>query len=309
MDSTIVLSLLRYLPLASIDALSLTSIGIHNVVYGRQALGYLGTGLVHHTMRSPKLRAQELHDAIKQDDADMVLSILSYRRTRKDEWKPYEYNEDDYAEHDLAYNTLPSLLLPHLLSIACLYKSRRVFAAVCPLIVPEMNRIDEVCQDAAENISDYMESLCTNVLETCDPDIYEAFFSALALCDRGNDMIWEGVGVDNMCYIGYYSYSHSLNTGDSSAYNVLRAYYGSEVDLGEELEALEHTQWIPLLKHIVDSGKYSKGMIHNAVKYIKSYVMYLEGSKTYDELLTENALRNSRFVANYQEDIENINEL
>ena len=176
------------------------------------------------------------------------------------------------------------------------------------MIVTELNMMHSEHEDMSEDIGNYLYQVLNNTLDTCDPVIYEAFFSALAACDGGKDVIWYGSTV-NMCRIGHRSYLHMLDTGDSRAYGVVRKYYN--VDLGPDagFHALEYTRSIKLLKHVMDSGRYSMGELLIAVSWFDELKRYINGSITYEEVLEKEARCKGKLIEKYIEDIEDMYEL
>lgn len=286
----VVLSILNYVPLATVEVLALTSKDILGTISSKEGMGTIGLRfgctISLRDTRDKVFRSRELVQAIREDNAHMVLMILSYT-TLQD-------NTD-----------MPTLLLPHVLSLACVYKSTLVFTAVCPLIVPELNIMYNAQEDMSEDIGNYLYHLLDNTLDTCDPVIYETFFSSLAACDGGNDVIWYGSAI-NMCRIGHRSYLHMLDTGDSSAYGVMRKYYNMDLGPDAGFQALEYTRSIKLLKRVMDSGMYSVGELLIAVSWFDELKGYINGLATYEEVLEREARCKCKLVEKYIEDIEDM---
>lgn len=304
-NDQVVISLLNYIPLSGIEALRGTSksafYAIESNVGIGTVMGNLGT-TNRGNLFSQRNKVGELTEAIKRDDVDAVLFILSYRRTPYHLWLPVEEGEND----EYAWETLPSYLLPRVLCVAAMHKSSNVFAAVCPMIVAEIDRIDDVCGGESTYVADYIDGVAYTALQTSDPVIYKSIFTSLPATDVGTDVIYQDVGSDHVHEMGYFSYLHKLKTGDSSAYDILRKYYNFR--LGDDCRSLYFVDTMDIVQWLLEEG-YTKMCLREFVLHRSPLRLYLEGTLTYDETLTKLKERRQAILSKYIDDIMRANEL
>lgn len=174
----VLLSLVEYLPIQSVQALSLVN---REQNEGLEAVGtvkakYSKAGRELYADQEKKIR--ELVDAIERDDLYTVEHILAYK------------------DHDM----LVSLVL----LLAALYKSRRVFNGISPMLTDIVNNAHSDWRLRIELLHD----LSLHVLRSNDPELYDAFFLALENTKRGSrDVMLEVMGRDEIGELVWYSYS------------------------------------------------------------------------------------------------------
>lgn len=259
----VVYSLLNYLPLRSVETLTLTSKYIREIILSSTGLGILKAKVCCPKAKSAcalftsSYRAKELEHAIRREDAYAVLSILC-----------------------------PGMDLIPVLNIAVKARSNQVFAAVCSM-------------EAVQAIEQFnLDDLVINVLRTCDPVMYEYAFSHLS------DYMPGELGL--VCYCSYF---HSLMTGDTRAYDVVKRYGYPEVDVALELKAIGVLFSIPYLKWLLDRG-YTKKQLLKSICTIPSVMLaYLTDVMTYKEALEESESFDEQFIRIYRKQIAHLDQL
>lgn len=247
LDTQILLSLVEHVSLSRLALLSQTSKEMTSILNSREVLGMLkGRHCQYDATSFSQLynsynKVDDLVEAIKDDDVELVLLILKYR----------------------VYGTmLPRMLLSDLLSLAATLLSTKIFVAVCPMMKNEVNAICRV-DETFEYLDRYLQSVTKCVLKSNDAAIYRSFFSMLESCDSGLEgLFYESIrGPDNLGYVMYYSYSHVLMNGETctkySAYNVIREYFDEEPS-SDMLSAYFNTSLsIDFLAWMLENGGYS----------------------------------------------------
>jgi hypothetical protein len=264
-------------------------------------------------------KVDELVWNIKDDNVSEVLRILSDRKskTNKRERSQSPDDEDNYSIEDYyqdrTWDNLPSKFLPTVLSIAAMFNSVKVYTAVCPMIIPEIDEIIRVTQDAAEYIQNYLESFTYYTLNSSNADIYEAFFSSLSKCEAGLEQVfWEGGGVpDDVGKDMFLPYSHYLMTEDDSALKVMQGYFPDEELEDDLLEGYRYMQSLDFLHWLIESGTYTREQLKAVTPtYWNDYVMdYLEGKISYEEAKKEELRKQEQHLIRFVNDLKYMNEL
>lgn len=254
-DEQVLLSLVQYLPIQSIQSLSLVN---KNRLLGREAVGivkdkYSTAGRDLYTDREK--RTQELAKAISNDDLYTL-------------------------EHILAYSS--DAPISYILTLAAMYRSRRVYLAIAPMLTDALNKIlaDDTTED--DEFMDMLYDLTVTTLETDDPEFYEAFFSALEnTTSSASGLLVGGVlGPDIIHDLVWYAYLGVVTGQDTGAYAVVKKYLGaSATPEYHPLLAFEQIQTPALIKYIVETGQYREGVVEN------NYKAYTSGEMTYEEVL------------------------
>lgn len=253
----VLLSLIHYLPIRGVQALSIVNIDTYN---SEERKGLMKKKYDKYTDFTCDDIHSELLSAIYDDDVDMVQSILMYR----------------------TYRPCDTIASP-ILALAAYYQSERVFTSMCPTMVAD---IDPMLGDCEEAIEDYMDGIGSLVLYSSNPNIYEAFFSALSQTKVGLlEAFCEVVGdpSDMIPGIEYYAIN-------DEAIGVIRKYFGSEGGTRDLLKGFQVTQSIEILKKVVDSRLYDIDQVIELADY--SYqVDYIHGHITYDQAMEEESER------------------
>lgn len=335
MEPHVVYSLVSHLPLAGVDALSLVSKSIRSSIESNIGLGLLKSNVGDFdttnvsALFTSQHKARELVKAIRRDDVESVLFILSYRRTLYHLWGPViEWDEDNDAtavgatndatavgatneeEYERMYETLPSGLIPDILQVAALSGSSSVFAAVCPMMVPEIDRINDVRQCRWENITNYMNGVTLSVLETCDPSMYEAFFTALSRTEDGLEAVEDDIGLDNTWMICCPSYIRADVTGDTRAYEVVKKFEFLPVNGDPEPHSamLGYFKTIECIDWLISHGWDKNTVAHElgCQPYLAKYAL---GEASYEDTLLAIAEAKKEFFADCTYRIAGHNEL
>lgn len=263
------LYLANYVPLSGLMMMSTANKDIRDSLGSREVLSILkhkyeepnATSLTQLYTQHNKVR--DLVDAIKADDVELVLFILSKRSVDEDQ--------------------LQTNLIPYVLSLAAVYNSENVFVAVCPMIIPEIDNVSEVL-DMTNELHTYLTNVTTDVLRTNNAAMYEAFFSALSEANDGYTIGLFNEAVGDPDYVDlemYYAYAHVLMGESESAYKVLRKYI--DVEPSDSLiDGYEHTRSFDFLVWLVDSGVHTSEELKSVARY--PHDEYLYGELTYDEV-------------------------
>ena len=220
----------------------------------------------------------ELIWAVRDDDADEVLKILTTRDNR---------TPGNHTFTVIGWSNLPSGFITTLLSIAAMIGSVRVYTAVCPMLTPELDEIILVTQDNVEYLRQYLEQITFYTLKSSNADIYKAFFSALSQCDAGlEEVFWEGAGgPDDVGKDMFESYAHYLMTGDDSALKVMQSYFPHEQVEQNLLEGCKYIRSLDFAHWLIENRSYSKAQLGTIIhrSWTMCAINYLDGKISYEE--------------------------
>jgi len=282
----VIVPLLKYIPLARLMMLRNTSKDMASALNTNEALGMLKRKYNNSTATSLDQlykeynNSEDIAQAIRDDDAEIALFILSPRYGKNKDLPEYS-SDDDPLSSD--YGSLPNDYLPNLLTVAIRLNSRNVFAAVCPLMKDEIDRITTACEDHTEYLDNYLESIAPYLLETNDADMYEAFFSMLDSCDWGVEaLFWECIGVvDDVNKAMWYSYSHVVMTGDDRAFNVMKKYFNEEPE-EDMMKAYKYIRSLDFLVWLIETGKYTTQEMLTVAR--GNHKRFLKGMLSYEDV-------------------------
>ena len=183
----------------------------------------------------------ELIDAIRADDAEAVLLIL-------------KYSKSDY-------------LIPSILSIAAILHSTRVYVAVCPLMVHDLNQLVDNMQDLDDTIQVYLANITKYTLASSNASMYRAYFEALSNTTTGVELFYEAIeGPDYVDLSMFYSYSYYLMTNNDEALRVIQEFFeGSPEKLDPLKEGYNYIGSLDFLRWLVRLGKYTIHEIEDAL--------------------------------------------
>lgn len=261
----VLLSLIHYLPIRGVQALSIVN---RDTFYSEERQGLMKKKYGKYTDFTSDDIYREMMDSIYKDDDDMVQSILMYRDGRP-------------------HNMIASPIL----ALAACYQSERVFASMCPMMIRDIDYVPDGCY---EGIEEYMNSVTSLVLYSSNPNIYEAFFSALSQTS---------VGLLEAFYMGIEDPGMMPGTEhyaiNDEAIAVVRKYFGREAGTEDLLEGFEVTQLVESLKAVINSGLYDIDDVIEAASY-SYHVDYINGHITYEQVMTEESNRYDFIVKTQQ---------
>lgn len=259
-NEQVMLSLVDYIPIKGILALSLTSSRTHS---SREF-----TGTIRHKyaleddvlFTSRERRAHELNEAIKSDDLHKVELIIAYRPTVGD------------------------TLIPHVLQLAAIYTSKRVFTGIAPMMTQELNSMLVRFVSHVELI-DYLFDLTLAALETNDPDIYESFFSALEGTTYGaKSLLFNRVlGPVELGRVAWYSYG----TGSRASEIFRKHVKGIQLATREEAYGLVNTPTI-----VKDLAEFDDESLEVLLEKSHSDLVtkYALGDASYEDVIKEHEM-------------------
>lgn len=194
-------------------------------------------------------KAGSIIQGIYNDDPDTVMIALSKKLksrpvitqeeldNRYKEESDEESNNTSPKEKKDYYAMLPDMLIPSILIFCTELRSIKVFGIIVEEMIWDINTITRICEDHCEYIQSYLEDVFLYILESCNAEIYQAFFFTLSRCDWGVEpLLWEGISgtVDHPEHAFYYAYVHKILTGDNKPYEVLKKYISAEFKTDKE---------------------------------------------------------------------------